>query len=207
MEDEIQLGHTLPFTFHTYFPASCQRGKNVLIWAATSAWMHSLCPPPFLFQQNLPDPKDSLPGPSSLWHKQQLPLSPTHFPRGFCNSPSQVKQIPDPWFPSVHWLCTKSATDTLQFPEFSSWGFHLIQIVCINSAYFVSWGMVLHNSFIIYVLLISWRWLLCTPRLHHSKISSKKGWNLPYPFKGFWVELIIHINNSIFFFFCLVVDE
>lgn len=62
--------------------------------------------------------------------------------------------------------------------------------------------MIFQNSFIIYVLLICWRWLLCTPQPHHSKISSKKGWKLSHPFKGFWVELIIHINNSSFLFAC-----
>lgn len=64
--------------------------------------------------------------------KWEFPLSPTHFPR---NSPSQAKQFLIPDF-----LLPIDYAPSLQFLEFSSWGSHLIQIVCINNAYFAFLG-------------------------------------------------------------------
>lgn len=73
--------------------------------------------------------------------------------------------------------------------------------MCINNAHFsFLGGMILHNSFIIYVLLICWRGLLCTAQLHHSKIPlEKKAGTFHIPWRDLGVELITHINNSIFF--------
>lgn len=180
---------TLPFIFYIhfpfYFPASCHKKRRKSVDLSS----HLNENPQFV--------SSSFPLPTNPSLIPWTPLGPFlalphwdtnrnfHWVQPISNQDSgipqarlagQVQHTPNPKSPPAHGLCTKAATDTLQFLEFSFWGFHLIQIIYINNAHLAllgGWFSITH-SFIIYVLLICWRQLLCTLQLHHSQISSKE---------------------------------
>lgn len=159
---------TLPFifyiAFHTYFPASCHKERERCVGLSRNAQFVS----PFSPLPENPSLIPRIPLGSFLAFPHCGTNRNFHWIQPIFQQDSGIPQarlagqgehIPDPWFPSLHWLFTLSAKDTLQFLEFSSWegrefcSLHLIQIMCINNAYFAflgGWFSLTHPLFMLF---------------------------------------------------------